>query len=705
MTRAFYYRLGPSDRIAIDGKILRDPKRAPQGYVFRDDKARNVVEYSDVDIAEAVDGGRIRVDRDYYAPAQWRSRALHCDPPTDELDDEQKRQLHWRVRFCQEFLRMERKKRATRDRHSMAKAIAEINQTLSRRRPRRVNAKLKNDHTIGPPSTRTLLRWLKKYEANSGGELNLRYLYRRMGNKHPRFDTATYTIMNRHAAAYAHETRPTIQKCYDAFTDEMKRTNQERQSQNLPRLCVPSRTKFASVIRAQNRFEQVAKREGLATAQKRFYAAKGGLDVTHPLERVEIDEWNVPLFSLLSDQRIFEQLSPDEIKKLERTRFWVTVIVDVATRYVLSIILSPTPSPKSALKALKIAMSDKTRIAKAYGASSAWEGRGLPFLLAADNGASLIDADFRETVVRLGITILYTLAGLPQLRATIEREFRTLTLEAIAPFTGRTFENPVRRGDYPAEARAALTVEELAQALTLAVVDVYHNKPHSGLYGETPLNAWRRLVERYGAPPPPDRLKMIVEFGIAARAKTGVEGVRHANFWYHSVHLQQHRMRHGDGYVEIRTDPDLLDAIAVKIGEDWVLVPAVDQELSTVSLLEWKRESAYLRKLFASQAEVSRPIVMEAVEKLRAIGEHAIARAGITPTLVSDGALRAAAENTLIGFSIVDPADGIRPPEETPSGFLSKQIPTGETEHSRDRATADDPPRSAPRSPSWRIEE
>ncbi|UZX13702.1 Mu transposase C-terminal domain-containing protein [Methylocystis sp. MJC1] len=371
----------------------------------------------------------------------------------------------------------------------------------------------------------------------------------------------------------------------------------------------------------------------------------------------------------------------------------------------MAIVLSRTPSPKSALKALKLAMSDKTRVAKAYGASADWAARGLPVLIAADNGSSFIDADFRETVARLGITILYTPAGLPQLRATIERIFRTLTLEAIAPYTGRTFENPVRRGDYPAEARATLTFEELAQALTLAVVDIYHNKPHSGLGGETPLNAWRRLVDKYGAPPPPDRLTMIVEFGISAQAKTGVEGIRHANFWYHSDDLQRHRLQRGDGYVEIHFDPDLISAIAVKLEEEWILVPAVDQVLSNVSLMEWERESAYLRKLFASQAEVSRPAVRHAVEKLRAIDQLAVTRAGITPQLISDGALRAAAENTMINFAIVDVADGVEAGESTSAGFLSNQIPTGEPERPVDQSTTSDNSQPAKRSRSWRIED
>src|SRR3546814_19169462 len=89
------------------------------------------------------------------------------------------------------------------------------------------------------------------------------------------------------------------------------------------------------------------------------------------------------------------------------------------------------------------------------------------------------------------------------MRGRIEGVFGTIHAQLLSWFDGRTFENVVARGDYPAEARASLLVEELNRVLIRYVVDYYHNHPHEGLGGETPRNCWNRLVGRYGVKPPP----------------------------------------------------------------------------------------------------------------------------------------------------------------------------------------------------------
>src|SRR3546814_18591172 len=110
------------------------------------------------------------------------------------------------------------------------------------------------------------------------------------------------------------------------------------------------------------------------------------------------------------------------------------------------------------------------------------------------------------------------------MRGRIERVFGTIHTQLLSWFDGRTFENVVARGDYPAEARASLLVEELNRVLIRYVVDYYHNHPHEGLGGETPRRCWDRLVKKYGVKPPPGPDQKRHVFGIQAQGVIGKWG-------------------------------------------------------------------------------------------------------------------------------------------------------------------------------------
>ena len=124
-------------------------------------------------------------------------------------------------------------------------------------------------------------------------------------------------------------------------------------------------------------------------------------------------------------------------------------------------------------------------------------------LLVTDAGSAFKAADFRTACADLGIRQEIAIAGVPQLRARIERLFRTLNLSLMPRLSGRSFENSLARGDYDGLAETALNVDDLTRALTRWVVDVYHNTPHEGLAGRTPLDAWEQAMLDWGVTPPP----------------------------------------------------------------------------------------------------------------------------------------------------------------------------------------------------------
>jgi putative transposase len=91
----------------------------------------------------------------------------------------------------------------------------------------------------------------------------------------------------------------------------------------------------------------------------------------------------------------------------------------------------------------------------------------------------------------LGIPVERAIAGAPSMRGSIERMFRTCANGLLPRLNGGTFPNVVERGDHPSGERACLDADDLAFALVRWIVDIYHNTPHLGLRGRTPLRQWQ----------------------------------------------------------------------------------------------------------------------------------------------------------------------------------------------------------------------
>ncbi|MBN2629447.1 MAG: hypothetical protein JXR75_02765 [Rhodobacteraceae bacterium] len=94
------------------------------------------------------------------------------------------------------------------------------------------------------------------------------------------------------------------------------------------------------------------------------------------------------------------------------------------------------------------------------------------------------------------------------MRGFIERFFRTVNQRFLQYLSGRTFGSIEERGDHEAEKRACLSEDQTAVVIALLIADVYHNEPHSGLNGRTPLQQWEAdmsetPINDHWAPAPP----------------------------------------------------------------------------------------------------------------------------------------------------------------------------------------------------------
>ncbi|PZR73187.1 MAG: hypothetical protein DI537_46900, partial [Stutzerimonas stutzeri] len=183
------------------------------------------------------------------------------------------------------------------------------------------------------------------------------------------------------------------------------------------------------------------------------------LEVTRPLERLEIDETLIPLQAFLVDAGIWETLTPKQKDEVQRGRYWLSAAIDAATRCYTAALLVEKLTASTAVATLEMAVNDKSAYAAAAGCLTPWDMYGSPECVVQDSGSQFLSHEYCAAVTDLGAELLFPPAGLPQMRARKERGFRTLN-GLFSRLDGQTFENVVAKGDYNAEARATLDIEE-----------------------------------------------------------------------------------------------------------------------------------------------------------------------------------------------------------------------------------------------------
>ncbi len=115
----------------------------------------------------------------------------------------------------------------------------------------------------------------------------------------------------------------------------------------------------------------------------------------------------------------------------------------------------------------------------------------VPERLYTDNGAAFVSHDLTWSLTQLGLHLIHTRPGEPQGRGKIERFFRGVREQFLA----------VRW-------RPLMTLDELNAAFWDWVERDYHRRPHQGLQGQTPLDAWTAKADQLQRRPrvQPERL-------------------------------------------------------------------------------------------------------------------------------------------------------------------------------------------------------
>lgn len=397
----------------------------------------------------------------------------------------------------------------------------------------------------------------------------------------------------------------------------------------------------------------MCQRQGLEAANRHFAIIGEGLNVLRPGERLEIDEWKVDLITFFAEAGVFGHLTEEQIKALPKGRRWIYVVIDVRTRLILSVKVCATPNTEDAIAALDLATRDKGDLARLFGcALPNWPGTGFE-TVASDQGAAFANFDFRGAVTDLRGTVMFPPAGVPKLRGHIERCFRTFGVELMECLSARTYSNIVEKGDFVPEDFAALADDELTRILVRFVVDVYNNKPHGGIGGQTPLNCWRELCSTVGKPRPPSRIERLGAFGRKYIRSISGRGVRFAGIFYTCEMVRHHFLASPELEVEIRVDHQDLGLIEVNLDGVWVVARPLAKGFDGLSLDLWTEACSNLRRRFEAEAELTQDIIDQAFADFSEEDRAASQRLGLSALAPTKADVERNREHLWLGLDVV----------------------------------------------------
>ncbi|OCX63722.1 hypothetical protein BFP70_12000 [Thioclava sp. SK-1] len=500
-------------------------------------------------------------------------------------------------------------------------------------------------------SPASILRWYRAVK-KAGGRMDALIDKRGRASKLD-IDQDSYLFIQRQLREYLLNQRHTGREVVENTINALRRENERRAAAMLPLLQTRGKTALWDWLKRFDRLEVDAGREGSAIAKRRYLGVGKTNRATRPGQTFQVDEWEIDARTIIMNGPIREGLDQKTIDRLPRGRRWLYVVVDVATRYIVGLLIASTQSSASAIRALEMSTRDKSDLAAAAGATSKW--RGFPFEgVESDTGSAFRAGATTRSVNETHASYSYPNVGEPQLRGVIERSFLTLTHRAMPYVPGRTFSNPKERGDYPTEETAVLTDDQLALLFIRYIVDVYHNTPHTGLLGETPAAALERLGGTVGLPPKLPATMRRRAFGIALERKVTAKGISVLKVAYNSGMLQELRRRPQNTKVQLYLDPNDLGTISIWTGKEWLEVDCRVENYHGVKLDEWVAVGRILLRRYTGQAALAADTIWDALQAMRSRANEAMRIMGVLPQQTTAEDVERLEKELFLGLSVIE---------------------------------------------------
>ncbi|WP_041798235.1 hypothetical protein [Rhodopseudomonas palustris] len=624
--------------------------------------------------------GAFTFERKGYSLEQSRKMLRAGARRMRDLPKKQRETIAWKRMLIERFCQLQAQGLATMSEASIRNALEIIQSTLCREAE---ETKAKKGAQAGSeiitlrrmPHPSTLVRWLKKMpDTSKESAMTLMDGRCNSGNFIPRFNVDETAILFRCARAFLMKEKPSIASTNTMMRIEFRKVNAERRRKHLPDLKIPSEKKLRDVIGSFTAIETAAGREGLDEAVNLFRPCSGGVqDLVRPLQRVEVDGWKIHLYMIAVAIGLWDHFPEDLRNAMKPLRMWLTAALCCTTRCYVGLWISKTVDAASTLQALRMIFTDKTALASSFGATTPWEYRGTPELMVFDTGSENYNEDVVAALTDLRIPFLFPQTSAPSARGRIERSHRTLDQKLISNLCGRAMPVQMRK-QYEGEARACITVDEAVKVILRYIVDGYHNTPHAGLGGQTPRSKWLDVSLEFGVPRCPDIHELRLALGVEREARMQASGILVLGNWYRSPEQHALFQKIRNAPVRTRYDRENLGWISLQLDDvSWATVPG-PAWMRGVNADTWMAARTDLQRRFKIEAQMTEPIVLDAIAAALEVDREARGRRGIIDSPLTQDMLDAVQARTLAGIAWTDDN---AVPAQRPTGLFAGTIPVG----------------------------
>lgn len=667
---SFHFVLDMMDRVTDHGIHLRPLRSTREGIVFQRLDANDItITLPHDEIAERFKSQHWRHERHYFSQANDTLRARGLDLVMSLCTPRERFEGSVRAYFCDVYLEFYADGRMKKTDRSYGEQRKKI-----KRRVRKYCKKYFAEYGRKNPGAADLKPY-KVPRARRARDLVNAYLecgkrasaliprWRKCGNRTLRLAVEARLLLNKATMEFTTTRKPSPANVLNHAKRIFREQNRLRKAEGQRPLRIPGRKAVENAIKRIDPFAAYARRFGLDAANNYFSLSDDGVRAAFPMQRIEIDEWKIDVSTLFETTAVVDMLDEDLRKKIPKGRRWLTLALDCATRCVVGIKISDEPQAGSVVQVIEQLTRDKTDIAEAFGCACAWPMGGNPHEIVHDNGNALIAPDVRRVTNDLGVENTTTPAGVARLRSRVERIFRTFGTELMPLLTARTFGSIAEKGDFDPGKHAALTDDELTQILVLFVVDVYHNREHGGLHGETPANCWKRLSETHTSVPV-DQITRRAIFGLEINCKLGNRGVRFACLDYACDELREYVKHSWDRDFRVRIDPLDIGYVSIEVGDTWYPAKCSKRGFDGVAWKDWQAQLRAFRAKFRSEAFLMQSVVDNALLQITKIDRNANIRQSLTEHNITQAQIEWEEQKTNLGVSVefdpvVDDPDGL----------------------------------------------
>ncbi|MBW9051162.1 hypothetical protein [Rhizobium mesosinicum] len=642
------FAIGSDDRVLLFGRPYRFERDFEEGIVVRsdDDKPTDVVALTWQDINGRLRKFTLTIEKGYYSVAnaikrasENKKRKLFELSPEDVL----------RSVMVRAFLEAEAEDEAAKEAASVAVKRSDAKIKRFYRKFEIENAPLllearvykkgkgsKRDVLVGP---RQFRRLIERFEKTDADDTALVRQHRGRVPSGSEFTEEQQEHFATYANYYLNSDEPTVRA---AFT-RMEADQAESIAQGKPFIELCSYSTFLRIVREiDDVIVDLGRSRDKHRVARKYIMSGKGLKVDYPMQILEMDEHKIDLMRILKNMNRWKLLHPDVQAKIgEMGRPWLSVAMDAYSRSVCGMrLLVGDPDGEEAVATLAMAVRNKEVETALSGYSIEWPQCGTPDAVHTDAGAGYISSEFQKAVIGLTGKHRIPPSKHPHLRARVERFFRTLNSRYMHMFSGRTFSNVLDRDNYDPRKFAHLTHQKLAELLIQLIVGAYHNTPHRGLNGQTPLEVWYlgSQLER-PVPPPPNEQDYRDIFGLQLTRKIGSHGLTFLFIPYWSDELAKAQGTKFGDELNVRVNDQDLSALSFQDPADgsWKDAFATHEGFKNVSAADWMETLDYCMKNNGPRTRNSRrakEILLRTLKDVQAESERSRLAAGVASPML-----------------------------------------------------------------------